>query len=158
MTPEALWREFTAAHPTDRGYEAFYFHNNQEDADHLADLVCQGEKRGTSSCSYSYVKEDAPFPKTDDYSVITDWAGGARCIIQTVRVEIEPWRDVSAEFAALEGEGDGSLDFWRQAHRPFFVEECARCGQCFTTEMPVVCEEFKVVWPEALVTDHDRRL
>lgn len=157
MTPEEMWRAFTAAHPTDRGYQAWHFHDNQEDADHLAELVCQGKKRGTASCSYAYVKEDAPFPGEGDLSVITDWAGQARCIIQTIRVEIAPWRDVSASFAALEGEGDGSLEYWRQAHRPFFVAECNRCGQCFTTEIPVVCEEFRVLWPEDLVAGRDNQ-
>lgn len=158
MTPEELWNEFTARHPVDAGYTAWHFHDNQADADELARLVLEGKKRGTASCSYSYVKEDAPFPKADEYSVITDWAGEARCIIQTLRVEICPWRDVSAAYAALEGEGDGSLDYWRGEHKPFFVTECAKCGQSFTTEMPVVCEEFKVVWPEEYMTERDKRL
>lgn len=158
MTPEEMWQSYTAAHPTDAPYEAWHFHNNQEDADRLSALVAAGKKRGTSSCSYAYVKEDSPFPESGQLSVITDWAGEAQCIIESVRVEIVPWRDVTEAFAALEGEGDGSLAYWQQAHKPFFVDECNRCGQCFTTEMPVVCEEFKVVWPEELATEHDRRM
>ena len=60
--------------------------------------------------------------------------------------------------AALEGEGDLSLDYWRRAHKPFFIQECERCGQSSTTEMPVVCEEFKLVWPPDRVTERDKRL
>ena len=158
MTPEEMWRALTAHTPVAAGYEAWHFHDNQEDADHLAQLVLEGKKRGTASCSYAYVKEDDPFPKADEYSVITDWAGEAQCVIQTLRVEIVPWREVSGKYAALEGEGDLSLDYWRRAHKPFFIQECERCGQSFTTEMPVVCEEFKLVWPPDRVTERDKRL
>lgn len=158
MKAEEMWREFTQAHPTSAPYSAWHFHHNQDDADHLAALVRTGKKRGTASCSYAYVKEDAPFPRADEYSVVTDWAGEAACVIQTLRVEIVPWRDVTADFAALEGEGDGSLDYWRQEHKPFFMRECEACGQSFTSEMPVVCEEFRVVWPPACITPRDRGL
>ena len=158
MKPEELWAEYTGVHPDGRTYTAWHFHHNQADADALADLVCTGRKRGTASCSYAYVKEEEPFPREGDVSVITDWAGEARCIIETVRAEIVPWREVSAAFAALEGEGDASLEHWRETHRDFFLAECAKCGQAFTTETPVVCEEFRVLWPEEYVTRHDREL
>ena len=53
-------------------------------------------------------------------------------------------REVGAEFAAKEGEGDGSLFFWRDAHRQYFTRECDRIGRRFTEDMPVACERFEV--------------
>jgi uncharacterized protein YhfF len=56
-----------------------------------------------------------------------------------------PFDDVTAEFAAIEGEGDGSLAYWREAHIDFFTRECQRLGRTFDLRMPVVCEQFRVV-------------
>ncbi|HEY6510735.1 MAG TPA: ASCH domain-containing protein, partial [Burkholderiaceae bacterium] len=53
---------------------------------------------------------------------------------------------VTAEFAATEGEGDGSLAFWRQAHAEYFARECAGIGRTPNGDMPVVCERFAVVY------------
>jgi uncharacterized protein YhfF len=60
---------------------------------------------------------------------------------------VVPFNKVSAEFAASEGEGDGSLTFWRQAHLQYFTRECARIGRPFEQSMPVVCERFCLVYP-----------
>jgi uncharacterized protein YhfF len=57
-----------------------------------------------------------------------------------------PFGEVTAEFAAMEGEGDGSLTYWREAHSAYFSRECARNGRVFTENMPVACEQFKVVF------------
>ena len=70
--------------------------------------------------------------------------GRPACVIETVVVEIVPFEDVSAEFAA--GEGEASLESWRRAHWAYFGRECARLGREPTPTMPVVCERFKVVY------------
>ena len=59
-------------------------------------------------------------------------------------MEIVPFGEVTAEFAATEGEGDGSLAFWQRAHREFFSRECAAAGREFTESMQVVCVRFAV--------------
>lgn len=81
-----------------------------------------------------------------DLSIVTNWAGSPLCIIETETVEVVPFSEVSAEFATIEGEGDGSLSFWREAHRPYFTRECARAGRQFSENMLVACERFKVVY------------
>ena len=78
-----------------------------------------------------------------------DSAEKALCIIETVQVDVMPFEQVSAEFAAIEGEGDGSLAYWRQAHLEYFTRECERAGRVFSVEMAVACEQFKVVYPPA---------
>lgn len=53
--------------------------------------------------------------------------------------------DVSAGFAATEGEGDGSRAFWRRVHEAFFGLECQRIGRTPDPPMPIVCARFDVV-------------
>jgi len=53
---------------------------------------------------------------------------------------------VSEEFAATEGEGDGSLAYWRQAHQAAFSRELGAIGRAVSADMPVVCERFEVVF------------
>lgn len=75
-----------------------------------------------------------------------DWAGTPLCVIETEAVDVVPFGEVSATFAAIEGEGDGSLSFWREAHRQYFTRECIRIGRLFSEDMPVACERFRVVY------------
>ena len=48
--------------------------------------------------------------------------------------------------AFREGEGDRSPAHWRRVHEDFFRGELAGAGLEFSPEMPVVCEEFEVVY------------
>jgi uncharacterized protein YhfF len=61
-------------------------------------------------------------------------------------VQIVPFSEVGADFAATEGEGDGSLAYWRQAHTAYFGRECQRLGRELGLSAPVVCERFAVVY------------
>ncbi|WP_238136670.1 ASCH domain-containing protein [Variovorax sp. JS1663] len=60
--------------------------------------------------------------------------------------EVVPFEQVTAEFAATEGEGDSSLAWWREAHWRYFGRECARIGRTPSQHMPVVCERFRVAF------------
>jgi uncharacterized protein YhfF len=53
---------------------------------------------------------------------------------------------VTAEFAATEGEGDGSLEYWRKGHTSYFLRECESIGRSFSENMLIACERFKVVF------------
>lgn len=83
-----------------------------------------------------------------DYSIITDWEGEAKCIIQTTAINIRPFKDVPASFALREGEGDKSLEYWKEVHHHFFSEECKDMSKSFSEDMRVICEEFEVVYPK----------
>ncbi|HAS8183051.1 ASCH domain-containing protein, partial [Vibrio vulnificus] len=50
------------------------------------------------------------------------------------------------EFAALEGEGDKTLAWWREAHWNFFSRECVELGISPSEDMLLVLEQFKVVY------------
>jgi len=129
-----------------RFYEAFYFGDNEELANSLARLVIAGRKRATAGLVWSVEAEGKRPPRSGDLSVVTDWSGQPLCVIETLAVEVVPFGEVTAEFAAVEGEGDGSLAFWRQAHTEFFARECARLGRTPSGQMPVACERFAVVY------------
>lgn len=81
-----------------------------------------------------------------EYSVILNDAEEAVCVIRTTKVDVVLFREVTAEHARKEGEGDRSLAYWRQVHEEFFTDCMAEAGLTFTEEMPVVCEEFEVVY------------
>ena len=146
---DEFWELFEAdagsVDPT-RFYEAFHFGDNEEMANSLADLVLAGTKRATAGLLWSFEREGKVLPQPGDFSVVTNWAGSPLCVIETVQVAIVPFNEVTAEFAAVEGEGDGSLDFWRQEHASSFSRECARIGRVFNEGMLVACEQFRVVF------------
>jgi uncharacterized protein YhfF len=143
------WERFSTAEggvDPARFYEAFHFGDNEELANSLAGLVLKSTKRATTGSVWSFEHEGKQAPQPGDLSVVTNWASSPLCVIETVQVEIMPFGEVTAEFAAMEGEGDGSLTYWREAHSAYFSRECARNGRVFTENMPVACEQFKVVF------------
>ena len=147
-----FWTAFAATResdPTPRFLEAFHFDDNEPSANELAELVVQGRKRATAALLWSHEVEGKPLPKPGDLSIVTDFSGTPRCVIETVRVDIVPFDQVTEEFAAVEGEGDGSLAYWRAAHERFFARECKRIGREPATDMPVTCELFKEVFHAA---------
>ena len=144
MTDKELWEAFIKKNNlTDCEYETWAF---GVEADLLAHLVAIGEKTATASAYPLYELENAPLPVTGAYSVILDSKDNAVCIIQTKKVSVVPFNEVTAEHAYKEGEGDKSLAFWREIHEKFFTECLNEAGQKFTPEMKVVCEEFTVVY------------
>ncbi len=147
---ERMWSAFCAARPEmacpQAAYTSWHFCDNQPSADELADLVLAGTKRATAGALWAYELEGEPVPKAGDFSVITDWSGEARCVIRTTAVEVVPLGRVTAEFAATEGEGDGSLAYWMAVHREAFARELEPHGLAVSDDMPVVCERFEVVF------------
>jgi uncharacterized protein YhfF len=57
-----------------------------------------------------------------------------------------PYNEVDAEFAFDEGEGDQSLDYWREVHWDYFSRRCADLGKAPSPEMPVICERFELLY------------
>lgn len=144
-----VWLEFASTRPSDptrRFLEAFYFDDNEPSANELAALVLAGKKRATAALLWSNEHDNKPNPSPSDLSIVTNFAGQAVCVIETTAVEVLPFEAVGAEFAAIEGEGDGSLRYWREAHEALFGRECQRIGRAPHPRMSVVCERFEVVF------------
>ena len=145
---EEYWLRYLEANPQDlaTGYSHYYFCDNESDAKELSELVISGKKRATTSLLLSMEREAQPLPKPGDYNIITDYYDVPQCIVKTVKVDTIPFKDVSEEYAGIEGEGDGSLSYWRSGHIRFFTRECERIGMCFSEDMKVVRERFEVVF------------
>ena len=131
----------------DRYYDTFCFGDRQSLADELVALVLAGQKRGTAGLYWAFEADGRSLPYPGALSVVTDWAGAPRCVVETTAVDVVPYDQVSAEFAAIEGEGDLSLEFWREAHWDYFGRECARIGRLPAEDMPVVCHRFALRYP-----------
>lgn len=145
MTAQEMWEAFVKEQNiTETEYDAWAF---GDDADGLAELVCQGIKTGTSSAYPLYELEGEPLPEASGYSVILNSKDEAVCIIENTKVYVVPFCEVSAEHAYKEGEGDRSLAYWRKVHEAFFAECMEEAGMTFDESMKVVCEEFRVVYP-----------
>ena len=86
-------------------------------------------------------------PAVGDLDIVTNWQGVAQCVIRTTKVDIVRFCDVTAEHAAAEGEGDGSLDFWRRVHWAYYHRELAGTTYRPAKDMPIVCQYFERVFP-----------
>jgi uncharacterized protein YhfF len=60
-----------------------------------------------------------------------------------------PFNEVDAQFAFDEGEGDQSLDYWREVHWDYFSRRCAEMNKEPSNTMPVNCERFELLHPKS---------
>lgn len=120
------------------GWEAlehFSFGDSPELADKLLALVLHGSKRATC-----WDARDGQQTEVGKRMVARDGSGRPRAVIETVELVQRRFDTVDADFARDEGEGDLTLDWWREAHRNYFT----RNGH-FAPDMPVWCERFRLV-------------
>jgi len=118
-----------------QGLRSFAFGDGPDLADELLDLVMKGVK--TATCS----TEDEPNISTPgEQWLVLDGAGAPRCVIESTEVTYRRYNEMDAAFAYDEGEGDRSLDYWRNAHRTYF----GRQGK-FREDMMLMCERFRLV-------------
>lgn len=126
---------------------AWSFGAGAEQADELLALVLEGTKTATASALWDFEAEDEPLPEPGTLSIILDGSDQPRALIETTDVTIVPFDEVDAEHARLEGEGDRSLEHWRDVHQRFFTEVASH-GHGFAPDMPVVCERFRVLFSD----------
>jgi uncharacterized protein YhfF len=139
-SPEAVAADGSA-------YTSWQFGLGSEMADSLLALVLSGRKRSTAGSLLAYELEGEPVPAVGDYSVVVDGSGVGRCVLVTTAVNVVPFGEVDAEHARLEGEGDLSLEYWRESHWNYYTRELLAFGRTPDPDMPVVCERFELVYP-----------
>lgn len=144
MKVQALWNEYKQINPAiGDEIDAWAF---GAEPDLLAQLVLDGVKTATASAYDLYEVDNEPLPQVGSYDVILDSHDEAVCIIEITKVTIVPFKEVSAEHAFKEGEGDRTLTWWRSVHQPLFRQWFADCDLVFTEDSPVVLEEFRLVY------------
>lgn len=143
-----FWADFCSSHSVDLNepYQVWYFGNTAEMADELTDLVLAGRKVATASLLKTNEIEPSNAPIEGGYSVVTDFRGRPRCVLQTTAVTQVRFKDVQPDFAAAEGEGDLSIEYWRTVHRDYFSREAAEHGFEFNDESVVCCERFRLLY------------
>jgi uncharacterized protein YhfF len=122
---------------------AWAFGASAEEADELLRLVLEGTKTATASALWDFEAEGEALPQVGSLSILLDGSGHPRALVNTTAVAVVPFDEVGEEHARLEGEGDRSLAFWRDAHERFFGQVSSRG---FEPDMPVVLERFEVVY------------
>src|SRR3712207_6049579 len=115
-------------------------------ADELGALITAGTKTATSSALWEYEAEGSLLPEPGSKTIVLDGNGDPLCIVETTEVEVRPYEEVDARFAYEEGEGDRSVEYWREAHWRFFSRTLPSIGREPAADMPLVCERFRVVY------------
>lgn len=145
---QQMWNDYrtaTGLPPDTPMPTVWHFCDNQEDADECARLVHAGRKRATAPSLWGFHARGENVPTIGALDIVTTWSGDACAIIRTSEVVIQPFHAVPASFAQAEGEGDGSLTWWRRVHREYYARELAGTMYLPTDDMPVVCQTFEVV-------------
>lgn len=120
--------------PTYEGLKTFKFGDSIELADRLAALVVAGVKTGTCSAAVH-----GPDAEIGERQICLDGTGTPVCEIETIDMQTLPFAAVTPEMAALEGEGDLSYRYWREAHEAYYEREGT-----WAPDMEVIFETFRV--------------
>ena len=147
---EEFWKRFLEAKkmdPNTKYIESFHFELTEKWANELLRLVLEGRKRATASSLFAYSQDGQSMPKVGDYSIVTDWDGNPKCVIQTTTVQTIPYSEMTFDVCKREGE-DENLESWRKGHQKFFTEEGKEMGYEFSEDMLIVFEDFQVVYQE----------
>lgn len=105
------------------------------DNDKLVELVLEGKKTATTSLNITNVS------KPGERSILTFENEKKACIIETKKVIIIKFKDITSEMAFLEGEGNRTLDYYKKAHMDYFKT----INPNFNDETEVCFEIFEVI-------------
>ncbi|MEK6152669.1 ASCH domain-containing protein [Flavobacteriaceae bacterium 3-367] len=144
-----MWGDYLDAHLEDAFAPApkvIHFCDNEKDANTCAKLVSKGIKKATSHSLLGLQCRKEALPKLGEFMVITDWAGKAQCIVRTTSVQLKPFFSIDEAHARLEGEGDRSLDHWKNTHWEYYTRELEPFNKVPRESMIVVCQTFEKVF------------
>lgn len=145
---EAFWARVCEQH----GISADSYHTRTfgdpkyaEYGDHVTQLAIDRVKRATAHLAMDFELNNVPRRIAGDYWVILWENFTPACLLEIVNVEVRPFKNVDLTFAAREGEGDGSLEYWRQCHEEYFKLQLSDWGKPWSDDLPVVLESFELV-------------
>ncbi|MCG9699935.1 ASCH domain-containing protein [Vibrio natriegens] len=126
---------------------ADYYCADEYNANLCAELVRMGQKTASCSMELWYSEHGEAMPQVGHLQVVTNWDGEPVCVIEITEVSTRPYSEVGEDFARAEGEGDRTLQWWREAHTRFFQAECDELSIEWHEQRLLVLERFKVVYP-----------
>lgn len=115
--------------------ERWAFGATEQQADELANRVLKGVK--TATCANL---DGEGIPVAGDVFVVVNGKNDPVCAIELTSVEMSVYEQVSEAHALAEGEGDGTLAYWRKEHQRFFEEY-----DLFSPDMMLVLMRFNVI-------------
>jgi uncharacterized protein YhfF len=104
-------------------------------------LVLAGAKTATTGLLEEYVEETEGLEFVGERLALLDNDGRSVGVIEITDVRVTDFVDVTWEHAAAEGEGDASLQDWRDGHRRFW----SRLGTPVEDDTSVVCLTFRLL-------------
>ncbi|MEH1098688.1 ASCH domain-containing protein [Micromonospora sp. CPCC 205561] len=107
----------------------------------LNTLVLAGVKTATAGLLTEYAGEGEELERVGERLVLVDDADALVGVVQVTGVEVVRFAEVPWEFARSEGEGDRSIEEWREGHAAYW----ARVGTPVTADSEVVCIRFRLV-------------
>lgn len=129
-----------------QNYEAQQWGDNPDLATELGLLILAGTKTATCSAVWQWEAQKVSPPAIGPKTIVLNGNNEPLCIVETTEVTVRPYCEVDAQFASDEGEGDRSLEYWREAHWRYFSRVLPKIGKEPTIDMLLVCERFKVVY------------
>jgi uncharacterized protein YhfF len=147
---EIAWRLYVDLmlagwHPPTRELDVFMFGDTPQMASLLAHMVARGDKRATAGWCAAAERAGETIPWPGLVSVVTDGFGMPICAIETERVDRVRFADIDEEVAFAEGEGDRTLDDWREGHRRYFEREAKRLDLTFDDDAELFVERFRLL-------------
>jgi uncharacterized protein YhfF len=113
----------------------------------LNGLILDQRKRATAGLLLDYVRDDEELEFVGEHLALVDDDQRRIAVVEVVQIDTVPFGEVSWKFAQAEGEGDESLEEWRDGHRRFWTS----FGDVVDELTPVV-----LVWFELLTTSDPR--
>lgn len=128
--------------------DSWGFGDNPDLIDELLDYVLDGIKRTSTSLLKDSELEGWPIDKEGEYNIILNGKGLPAAVIKTVSVRRVKYRDVDADHAYWEGEGDRTLETYFMEHDKYYKRRGEALGFEFNKDMLVDLVRFELVYPK----------
>ena len=113
-------------------------------SDHTS-LIRSGKKRGTAHLAIDFTLNKVPRRRPGDLWIVLDQLLMPISLVKVSTVKTLPFNAVDSSWAEVEGEGNESLAFWREAHRQYYVEQCKLWNREWKEDSPVVLEAWDLL-------------
>jgi uncharacterized protein YhfF len=127
--------------------DAWGFRDNPELVDELLGYVLEGIKRTSTSLVKETELEGWPIDKVGDNNIILDGQDNPAVVIKNVSVRRVKYRDVDADHAFWEGEGNMTLETYFMEHDKYYKRRGEALGFEFNKDMLVDLVRFELVYP-----------
>ena len=127
--------------------DAWGFGDTPEVIDELLGLVLDGVKRSSTDLLKESELEGWPNSKVGEYHVILDGKELPAAVIKITGVRRVKYREVDADHAFWEGEGDRTLETYFMEHDKYYKRRGEALGFEFNKDMPVDLCRFELVYP-----------